>query len=136
MSDLNIAILIGNVAADPEIRYLPDGKPVASLRLITNRRYKDRQSGESKEVATGHNVKYFGPLAEVVKNYVKKGKQIRVNGRIETRSYTPDGATEKRYITEIVGDELQLLGSPAGEKAPADLPPPEGDDNDGSDIPF
>jgi single-strand DNA-binding protein len=130
MSDINHVILIGRAAANPELRYTPTGKPVASLRLITNRRYKDRASGEIKEDVSGHNVKIFGPGAEVAQKYIQKGKQVAITGRLATRSYQPEGSAEKRWITEVIVEQFHLLSSPAGEKPPADMPAPEDSEYD------
>jgi single-strand DNA-binding protein len=103
--------LIGNVGADPEVRYLPSGDAVANIRLATTEKWKDKASGEQKEATEWHRISVFGRLAEIVSEYVKKGSHIFVVGRIKTRKYQAADGTD-RYSTEIQVSELGLLGSP------------------------
>ncbi len=112
---VNKAILIGNLGADPEIRYLPSGDAVASIRLATTDRYRDKQSGETKEITEWHRVSFFGRLAEVVKEYTRKGSQVYIEGKIRTRKWQAQDGTD-RYSTEIAALTLQLLGRPSGER--------------------
>ncbi len=108
---INKAILIGNVGQDPEIRYTGDvnnGTKVATFRLATTERYRDR-SGNLQEHTEWHNIVVWRNTADVVEKYVKKGTQVYVEGRIRTRSWD-DQTGNKRYVTEIVADTLQLLG--------------------------
>ncbi|SAL84659.1 single-strand binding protein [Caballeronia arvi] len=116
MASVNKVILVGNLGADPETRYLPSGDAVANIRLATTDRYKDKSSGEMKELTEWHRVSFFGRLAEIVNEYLKKGSSVYVEGRIRTRKWT-DQAGQERYSTEIVADQMQMLGGRAtGER--------------------
>ncbi|SAK57543.1 single-strand binding protein [Caballeronia temeraria] len=116
MASVNKVILVGNLGADPETRYLPSGDAVANIRLATTDRYKDKSSGEMKELTEWHRVSFFGRLAEIVNEYLKKGSSVYVEGRIRTRKWT-DQAGQERYSTEIVADQMQMLGGrAAGER--------------------
>lgn len=116
MASVNKVILVGNLGADPETRYLPSGDAVANIRLATTDRYKDKSSGEMKEMTEWHRVSFFGRLAEIVNEYLKKGASVYVEGRIRTRKWT-DQAGQERYSTEIVADQMQMLGGRAtGER--------------------
>ena len=114
---LNKVMLIGNVGQDPEVRYLDNsssGNKVATFRLATTERYKDRNSGETREITEWHSVVAWRNSADIVEKYVKKGTQLYVEGRLRTRSWD-DQNGNKRYTTEIIADSLQLLGkNPAG----------------------
>ena len=113
MASVNKVILVGNLGADPETRYLPSGDAVANVRLATTDRYKDKASGEMKEATEWHRVTFFGRLAEIVNEYLKKGSSIYVEGRIRTRKYTDQAGVEK-YATEIVAEQMQMLGGRGG----------------------
>jgi single-strand DNA-binding protein len=107
---LNKVTLIGNLGADPEVRYLPTGGAVTSVSLATTRRWKDKQSGERKDATEWHRVIFFNRLAEVAGEYLKKGSQIYVEGRLQTRKWQgQDG--QDRYTTEIIAGEMKMLGS-------------------------
>ncbi|PCE30274.1 single-stranded DNA-binding protein [Burkholderia ubonensis] len=109
MASVNKVILVGNLGADPEVRYLPSGDAVANVRLATTDRYKDKASGEFKEMTEWHRIAFFGRLAEIVSEYLKKGSSIYIEGRIRTRKWQgQDG--QDRYSTEIVADQMQMLG--------------------------
>ncbi|WP_321874516.1 single-stranded DNA-binding protein [Burkholderia ubonensis] len=109
MASVNKVILVGNLGADPEVRYLPSGDAVANIRLATTDRYKDKASGEFKEVTEWHRVAFFGRLAEIVAEYLKKGGSVYIEGKLRTRKWQgQDG--QDRYSTEIVADEMQMLG--------------------------
>ena len=109
MASLNKVILIGHLGADPEMRYLQDGTPVASLRVATTETWKDRNTGEKRELTEWNRLSLFRGLAEIAGRYLKKGSQVYVEGRLRTRKWTdPSGAD--RYSTEIVADELKMLG--------------------------
>ena len=108
---LNKVMLIGNLGADPEIRYLPNGDAVATLRLATTRRWKDK-NGDRKEESEWHRVVLFSGLAKIAGDYLKKGSKVYVEGRIRTQQWEKDG--EKRYSTEIVGEELKMLDGKSG----------------------
>lgn len=106
---VNKVILIGNVGMDPEVRAMEGGVKVARVRLATTERYRDRQSNENKEHTEWHTITLWRGLAEVVDNYVRKGSQIYIEGRLRTREWT-DQQGQKRYSTEILADALNLLG--------------------------
>jgi single-strand DNA-binding protein len=109
---VNKVILIGNVGNDPEIRYMPNGNAVANISVATSDSWKDKSTGEQQDRTEWHRVVYFNRLAEIVEQYVKKGSKLYVEGRLQTRSWEQDGV--KRYSTEIVGSEMQMLDSRGG----------------------
>jgi single-strand DNA-binding protein len=113
MASVNKVILVGNLGADPEVRYLPSGDAVANIRLATTDRYKDKQSGEFKEMTEWHRISFFGRMAEIVSEYLKKGSSVYIEGRIRTRKYQAQDGTD-RYSTEIVADQMQMLGGRGG----------------------
>ncbi len=113
---LNKVMLIGNLGADPEVRYMPTGGAVVNITLATSMRWKDKQSGERKEATEWHRVVFFNRLAEVVGEYLKKGSQIYVEGRLQTRKWQ-DQNGQDRYTTEIVASEMHMLGSRSGGTA-------------------
>src|ERR1700722_11924915 len=113
MASVNKVILVGNLGADPETRYLPSGDAVANIRLATTDRFKDKTSGEMKELTEWHRVSFFGRLAEIVNEYLKKGSSVYIEGRIRTRKWTDQAGVEK-YSTEIVAEQMQMLGGRGG----------------------
>jgi single-strand DNA-binding protein len=113
MASVNKVILVGNLGADPETRYLPSGDAVSNIRLATTDRFKDKASGEMKEATEWHRVAFFGRLAEIVNEYLKKGSSVYIEGKIRTRKWTDPAGVEK-YSTEIVADSMQMLGGRAG----------------------
>ncbi len=121
MSSVNRAILIGRLGQDPELRYTAGGAPVVRFSLATSDNWSDKSSGEKKEKTQWHNVVAWSKLAEVCSQYLSKGRQVYVDGRIEYREYT-DKDGNKRKITEIIARDLQILGSagsgagPSGER--------------------
>jgi single-strand DNA-binding protein len=106
-------ILIGNLGRDPETRYSPDGAAITNVTIATSDRWKDKASGEMKEATEWHRVVFFGRLAEIAGEYLKKGRPVYVEGRLKTRKWTDKEGVEK-YTTEIVAAEMQLLGSREG----------------------
>ena len=107
---INKVILVGNLGADPETRYMPSGGAVTNIRIATSDSWKDKQSGEQQERTEWHRVVFFNRLAEIAAEYLRKGSQVYVEGRIQTRKWQgQDGAD--RYTTEIVANEMQMLGS-------------------------
>jgi single-strand DNA-binding protein len=124
MASVNKVILIGNLGADPEIRYLPSGEAVANLRIATTDTWKDKD-GNKQETTEWHRVSYFGRQAEVCGQYLKKGSQIYVEGSIRTRKWQ-DKEGQERYTTEIRGDRMQMLGrrEGAGEAPPRESSAP------------
>ncbi len=117
MASVNKVILVGNLGRDPEIRYLPSGEPVANITIATSSKYKNK-SGEMVEETEWHRVTFFGKLAEIVGQYLKKGRSVYVEGRIKTRKYTDKDGVEK-YATDIIANEMQMLGGREGMGEPA-----------------
>jgi len=112
MASVNKVILIGNLGADPEVRYLPSGDAVANIRIATTDVWKDK-SGEKQEHTEWHRIAFFGKLAEIAGEYLKKGSPVYVEGRIRTRKWQ-DKEGQDKYSTEIVADRMQLLGARGG----------------------
>lgn len=144
---VNKVILIGNVGADPEVRYLDGGVAVANLRLATTERYRNK-NGENVDQTEWHNIVLWRGLAEIVEKYVRKGMRLYIEGRIRTRSWD-DQNGNKRYTTEIYADNMQMLSyKQDGDnsevsrtyKAPAnttqDMNPPMAAPDDNDDLPF
>lgn len=113
MASINKVILIGNVGRDPETRYSPNGGAICNLSIATTRNWKDKASGEKREETEWHRVVFYDRLAEIVGEYVKKGRPIYVEGRLKTRKWQDKDGVEK-YTTEIIAEEMQLLGSREG----------------------
>ena len=148
---VNKVILVGNLGNDPEVRYMPNGNAVANVSLATSETWKDKNTGDQQEKTEWHRVVFFNRLAEIVEQYVKKGTKLYIEGRLQTRSWEQDGV--KRYTTEIVGNEMQMLDSRGGasqdfggQQASAPAPQanqqeaapaaPQNFDNFDDDIPF
>jgi single-strand DNA-binding protein len=117
MASVNKVILVGNLGRDPEIRYLPSGEQVANVTIATSSKYKNK-TGEMVEETEWHRVTFFGKLAEIVGQYLKKGRSVYVEGRIKTRKYTDKDGVEK-YATDIIANEMQMLGSREGAGEPS-----------------
>ena len=113
MAGVNKVILVGNLGKDPEVRHLESGASVASFSLATTESYKDRTTGERKEITEWHNITLWRGLADVAEKYLKKGSQIYVEGKLRTRSWE-DKEGNTRYTTEVIGDSMTMLGSPGG----------------------
>ena len=118
MASVNKVILVGNLGADPETRYLPSGDAVCNIRIATTDRVRDKVSGDYKENTEWHRIVFFGKLAETAGQYLKKGRQIYVEGRIRTNKWQ-DKEGNERYTTEIVASEMKMLGSREGMGSPA-----------------
>lgn len=152
---VNKVILIGNLGNDPDIRYTAGGAAVANISLATAESWRDKESGEQQERTEWHRIVFFGRLAEIVGEYLRKGSQVYVEGRLQTRKWQ-DKEGHDRYTTEIVANEMQMLGSKGGgssnyepapqsqprqnntpepQAAPAPAPSAAADDFD-DDIPF
>jgi single-strand DNA-binding protein len=140
---INKVILVGNVGKDPEIKYTPNGVPVAKFSLATNERFKDK-SGEWRDRTEWHNVLAWQRLAEIVGEFVQKGSKLYIEGKLQSSSWEDRNSGEKRYRTEIVARDIVLLGSPE-RSCDADGDVPEGEresvhagtgETDDSDIPF
>lgn len=120
MASVNKVILIGNLGKDPDVRYLPSGEAVTNITLATTDTWKDKTSGEKKEATEWHRVVFFKRLAEIAGQYLKKGSQVYVEGRLQTRKYQKDGVDH--YSTEIVADSMKMLGSRQGSGDAGDAP--------------
>lgn len=148
---INKVILIGNLGRDPEVKQLPSGDSVANLAVATSESYKDKETGERKEVTEWHRVVAFRQLADVIGKYLTKGSKVYLEGSLRTRKYEQDGV--EKYNTEIVVREMRMLGDkasassndtpapaakPAAKKTskPAPAPVAAGDDFEDDDIPF
>ena len=110
MASINKVIIIGNLGHDPENRYLPSGEQVTSIAVATTDRWRDKTSGEQKEQTEWHRISFFGKLAEIAGQYLKKGSQVYIEGRLRTRKYTDKEGID-RYATEIIADTMQMIGS-------------------------
>ena len=140
MAGVNKAIIIGRLGRDPEVRYTQDGRAIANFSVATSEEWKDRETGEKKERTEWHRVVAFGRLGEICGEYLAKGRQVYIEGRLQTRSWEKDNVT--RYTTEIVASNMQMLESKSSAGANDYMPPtdysspddigPGGDD----DIPF
>ena len=110
MASINKVILVGRCGQDPEVRYLPSGETVANITVATSESWKDKQTGEKKELTEWSRISFFGKLAEIAGQYLKKGSQVYIEGRLRTRKYTDKEGID-RYATEIIADTMQMLGS-------------------------
>jgi single-strand DNA-binding protein len=161
MASVNKVILIGNLGRDPEVRYAPSGAAICNVTIATSRQWKDKTSGERQEETEWHRVVFYDRLAEIAGEYLKKGRPVYVEGRLKTRKWTDKDGVEK-YTTEVIADQMQLLGgreggagggggmedgggaaaprqAPAARPAPAGKPaakPAGGFDDMDDDIPF
>ena len=154
MASINKVIIVGNLGRDPENRYLPSGEQVTSIAVATTDRWRDKATGEQKEATEWHRISFFGKLAEIAGQYLKKGSPVYIEGKLRTQKYTDRDGIE-RYQTNIIASTMQMLGSkqggstqPAGTKQTAQRnsyaeekqtgrrynPPPANDPDD--DIPF
>jgi single-strand DNA-binding protein len=110
MASVNLVILIGNLGKDPETRYMPNGDAVTNITLATTDTWKDKNSGEKREATEWHRVVFFRKLAEIANQYLRKGSQVYIEGSLKTRKWQ-DQSGQDRYTTEIVADEMKMLGS-------------------------
>jgi len=142
MASLNKVLLIGNLGRDPELRYTQSGRAVANFSIATTEQWKDKE-GQKQDRTDWHNIVLWGRQAEIAKDYLRKGKQIYLEGRIQTRSYE-DKEGNKKWITEIVGDRFLMLGRKGDSGGAADEfpPPPDsstqpaGTSSGDEDLPF
>jgi single-strand DNA-binding protein len=111
---INKVILVGNLGQDPETRAMPSGKAVTNIRIATSEGWKDKQTGEQKEATEWHTVVFFDRLAEIAAEYLRKGSQVYVEGKLRTRKWQDKATGADRYSTEVVANELQMLGSRGG----------------------
>ena len=113
MASINKVILVGNLGRDPEVGYTPDNNAITNISVATTDRYKDKHTGEQKEITEWHRVVFFNRLAEIAGEYLKKGSQVYIEGRLRTRKWTDQSGVDK-YTTEIIADQMQMLGSRSG----------------------
>jgi len=140
---INKVILVGNLGADPETRYMPSGSAVTNLSIATSEQWKDKQSGEQKERTEWHKVAMFNRLAEIAAEYLRKGSQVYIEGKLRTRKWQ-DRDGNDRWTTEIIADEMQMLGGRGGGgsapmssgSGPSSAPPQPPSDEFDDDIPF
>ena len=150
---INKVIIVGNVGGDPETRYMPSGSAVTNLTVATNESWKDKQTGEQKERTEWHRVAMFNRLAEIAAEYLRKGSQVYIEGKLRTRKWQ-DKSGQDRYTTEIIADEMQMLGGRGGGnfgsgsqggdqgagqgagQGGGNAPPQPGPDDFDDDIPF
>jgi single-strand DNA-binding protein len=109
---INKVILVGTVGKDPEMKYMPSGDAIANISVATNESWKDKNTGEKKEVTEWHRVVFFRQLADIAGKYLRKGQQVYIEGSLKTRSWEKDG--QKHYATEIVASDMQMLGGRPG----------------------
>ncbi len=141
---INKVIVVGNLGNDPDTRYMPSGGAVTNLSVATSEQWKDKQTGEQKERTEWHKVAMFGRLAEIAAEYLRKGSQVYIEGKLRTRKWQ-DRDGNDRYTTEIIADEMQMLGGRGGggsapmrdDRGPSSAPPPQSSPDDfDDDIPF
>ena len=118
MASVNKVIIVGNLGRDPEVRYTPDGASITNVTIATTDSWKDKATGEKKEATEWHRVVFFGKLAEIAGQYLKKGRQVYVEGALRTRKWQ-DKEGQERYTTEIEASEMQMLGGRSGGGAPS-----------------
>jgi single-strand DNA-binding protein len=121
MASVNKVIVVGNLGRDPETRYMPDGAAITNVSVATSFQWTDKASGEKKEETEWHRVVFRGKLAEIAGEYLKKGSQVYVEGRLRTRKWQ-DKDGQERYTTEIMATEMKMLGSRAGSGEPREAP--------------
>jgi single-strand DNA-binding protein len=146
---INKVIIVGNLGNDPETRYMPSGSAVTNLTVATNESWKDKQTGEQKDRTEWHKVAMFNRLAEIAAEYLRKGSQVYIEGKLRTRKWQ-DKSGQDRWTTEIIADEMQMLGGRGGagggggsapmssgqDSGPPSAPPQTGPDDFDDDIPF
>ncbi len=144
---INKVIIVGNLGGDPETRYMPSGSAVTNLTVATNESWKDKQTGEQKDRTEWHKVAMFNRLAEIAAEYLRKGSQVYIEGKLRTRKWQ-DKNGQDRWTTEIIADEMQMLGGRGGsgggsapmssgqDSDPPSTPPQAGPDDFDDDIPF
>lgn len=138
---INKVILVGNLGADPETRAMPSGSSVTNIRIATTESWKDKNTGDQQERTEWHSIAFFGRLAEIAGEYLNKGSQVYVEGKLRTRKWQ-DREGNDRWTTEVVANELQMLGGRAGAGAPAQgaapIAPPQssGDAPQDTSTPF
>jgi len=118
---INKVTIVGNLGNDPEVKYLPTGGAVTNISVATSESWKDKQTGQPQERTEWHRIVFFNKLAEIAGEYLKKGSQVYVEGSLRTRKWQAQDGSD-RYSTEIIGNELQMLGGRAGTTEPQEIP--------------
>ena len=131
---INKVILVGNLGADPETRAMPSGSSVTNIRIATTESWKDKNTGDQQERTEWHSIAFFGRLAEIAGEYLNKGSQVYVEGKLRTRKWQ-DREGNDRWTTEVVANELQMLGGRAGAGAPAQGAAPTAPPQSSGDTP-
>lgn len=114
MASLNKVLLIGNLGRDPEMRYMPDGSAICNFSIATTETWKDKNSGQKQEKTEWHNITMYRRLAEIAGQYLKKGSSVYIEGRLQTRKWQDKTTGQDRYTTEIIADEMKMLGGKSG----------------------
>lgn len=125
MASVNKVILVGNLGRDPEVRYSAEGAAICNISIATTSQWKDRTSGERREETEWHRVVFYNRLAEIAGEYLRKGRPVYVEGRLRTRKWAGDDGQD-RYTTEIVAEQMQMLGGGRGEEGASGAPEPQG----------
>lgn len=123
---VNKVIIVGNLGGDPEVRYMANGNPVATISLATSETWRDKNTGEQQERTEWHRVVMFNKLGEIAGEYLKKGSKVYIEGKLRTRKWQDKNTGQDRYTTEIVADEMQMLDSrnSGGQYQPSSQPQP------------
>jgi single-strand DNA-binding protein len=121
-ASINKVFLIGNLGKDPDVRYMPSGKAVANVTIATSESWKDKNTGEKQERTEWHNVVFYSPLAEIVGQYLRKGSSVFVEGRLQTRKWQDKTTNQDRYTTEVIANEMKMLGTRSGSGGSAPFP--------------
>ncbi|PHV13034.1 single-stranded DNA-binding protein [Chitinimonas sp. BJB300] len=124
MASLNKVLLIGNLGRDPEMRYMPDGSAICNFSIATTESWKDKNSGQKQEKTEWHNITMYRRLAEIAGQYLKKGSSVYIEGRLQTRKWQDKNTGQDRYTTEIIADEMKMLGGRTGGGSEYDQTPP------------
>lgn len=140
MASVNKVILVGNLGRDPDVRYMPDGSAVTTISIATTQAWKDKSSGERREETEWHRVVLYNRLAEIAGEYLKKGRSVYLEGRLKTRKWQDRNTGVDKYTTEIIGDQMQMLGLRRDDDGPSPqaraAQSPYGGGSMDDDIPF
>lgn len=130
---VNLAIIVGNLGNDPEMRYMPNGEAVCNISVATSESWTDKNTGQPQERTEWHRITAYRKLAEIMGQYLKKGSQVYIEGKIQTRKWQAQDGTD-RYTTEIVANTMQMLGGKGGGVASQNQPNPSSNGNSGSNM--
>lgn len=117
MASVNKVILVGNLGRDPEVRYSPEGAAICNVSIATTSQWKDKSSGEKREDTEWHRVVFYNRLAEIAGEYLKKGSSVYIEGRLKTRKWQDKESGQDRYSTDVVADQMQMLGGNSGDRS-------------------